>query len=141
MESLWRKCDAQRILRVRRVLMAAEFVRPSSGKREYLWVERVLYNWANWMFTGGYADFQVRARSVGEGFKHYDSDGEYHKADVDLARITDAVIRDLKRLEREAIEAEYLRREWRNGVSVHTVLVLAHESVRRGLERRGILLT
>lgn len=120
------------------MLMAAEISQPA-GKQAHLWLERILYNWANWMFSGGYSGFHVASGSVGEGFKHYDSEGEYRKADVELAKLTDAVIRDLKRLEREAIEAEYLRREWRNAVSVHTVLVPAHESVRRGLERRGFL--
>ena len=109
----------------------------SVEKRRQVWLERILYNWSTWMWTGGYTQFVVGAGSIGEGFRHYDSDGEYQKADVELARLTDAVIRDLKRLEREAIEAEYIRRPWTSAISVHAVLVLAHESVRKGLERRG----
>jgi hypothetical protein len=124
--------------------MAAEIPRATNAhlsveKRRRLWVERILYNWANWMFSGGYTGFHVGAGSVGEGFKHYDSDGEYRKSDVELAKTTYAVIRDLKPAEREAIEAEYLRRAWTRSTPIGPVLVLAHESVRRGLERRGFL--
>jgi hypothetical protein len=124
------------------VLMAAEIPqthRPA-GKRAYLWLERILQNWANWMFSGGYTGFHVGAGSVGEGFRHCDWDGEaYRQSDVNMAKLTDAVIRDLKPAEREAIEAEYLRRAWTRSIPIGPVLVLAHESVRRGLERRGFL--
>ncbi len=121
------------------MMMETAPTRPSVPCEPKLWVQRILYNWAQWMFSGGYSEFHVRSLSIGEGFTHYDSDGEYQKADVALAKLTDAVIRDLKAMEREAIEAEYLRRTWMRAVSIHPVLVIAHEAVRMGLQRKGFI--
>jgi hypothetical protein len=109
----------------------------SAEKRKQLWLQRILYNWAIWKKTGGMGNFHVRAGSVGEGFTHHDTDSAYDKHDLFMGQTTDAVIRDLKALERDAIEAEYLERVWAHTVSVHHVLVIAHEAVRLGLKRKG----
>jgi hypothetical protein len=109
----------------------------SVEKQKQLWLERILYNWALWKKSGGMGHFHVRAGSVGEGYTHHDTDGAYAKHDVFMGQTTDAVIRDLKALEKDAIHSEYLGDKWDHSVSIHHVLVIAHEAVRMGLKRKG----
>jgi hypothetical protein len=108
----------------------------SVEKRKQLWLARILYNWSIWKKTGGLAQFKVKAGSVGEGFTHY-GETDYTEHDIFMGKTTDAVIRDLKGLERDAIHCEYLDEPWNHSVSVHTVLAIAHEAVRLGLKRKG----
>lgn len=98
-----------------------------------------LLNWARWMRSRGLSNFHVRAKSVGEGFTHYDTDGEYEKSDAWVAENVDAIIRDLKRLERAALECEYLGAAWLEKIDIGLILVVAREGVRMGLNRRGIV--
>jgi hypothetical protein len=108
----------------------------SVEKRKQLWLQRLLYNWSVWKKTGGMGQFHVRAGSVGENYTHY-GETDYDKHDIRMGQTVDAVVRDLKSLEREAIHCEYLEEPWKHTVSVHHILVIAHEAVRIGLKRKG----
>jgi hypothetical protein len=108
----------------------------SAEKRKQLWLHRILYNWSLWKKTGGMGHFHVRAGSVGECFTHY-GETDYDKHDRQMGQIVDAVVRDLKPIERDAIEHEYLERMWSHSLDIHRVLVIAHEAVRMGLARKG----
>ena len=103
-------------------------------------LERILLDWAHWMRVRGMSNFRVVARSVGDGFTHYSSDreSEYAKSDAWVSENTDAVIRDLKRLEQQALAAEYLGAAWAEPLDIGLVLVVAREGVRMGLTRRCI---
>ena len=109
----------------------------SVEKRRQVWLERILYNWSVWKRSGGMSNFHVEAGSVGEGYTHQDTEGAYIRSDIQMGQIADAVVRDLKLLERDAIHAEYLDCAWPHDMSVNRVLVIAHESVRLGLKRKG----
>lgn len=105
--------------------------------------DRLLFhldNWARWMKSRGLSGFHVRAKSVGVGYTHYDTDreSEYEKSDNWHAENTDAVIRDLKRLEQLALQCEYLGAIWTDPLDIGLVLVVAREGVRMGLDKRGI---
>ena len=102
-------------------------------------LEEMLMNWVRWMHGGGMSDFHVKCRSVGQGFKHYDTDSSYIELDARLAKAVDTIVtHDLKSLERDAINSEYLDAVWPHAVSIHPVLVIARQAVRMGLQRRSL---
>lgn len=114
----------------------------SQSKQKQLWLERILYEWGVWKATGGLAEFHVRSRSIGENFTHY-GETDYQPHLIFMSRMTDAVINDLKPLERQAIYCEYLKAKsgkeipWTSNLPIGPILVMAHESVRMGLRRKG----
>jgi hypothetical protein len=110
-------------------------IQPSTEDKR-LWLERRLYNWAVWWRMSRNTEFHVRARSLGQGFTHY-GETDYHMVDVKEAIQTNSAVHDLKRLEFDAIECEYLKCEWKHSVPVAPVLAVAHEAVRMALKRRG----
>lgn len=125
------------------MLIAAES-RPTkpyvhSVKRADEHLEDLLINWVRWMESGGMSQFRVRCRSVGQGFKHFDTESAYIELDARLARSVDAIVsHDLKPLERDAINSEYLRAIWPHDISIHLVLVIARQAVREALARRNV---
>ena len=110
------------------------------GSARYDRLDWHLENWARWQRAGGYAEFHVGASGGLRGFTHYDTESERDKSDAKTADIVDAIIRDLKPMERDALNTEYLGVKWTNTEFALTVaLVLAREQVQLGINRRGIL--
>lgn len=107
---------------------------------DYDRVEWHLWNWARYMRTGGYAGLSISGRaSGGIGISHSaDFDQLADLADRSSARACDAVIRDLKPLEQKAIRCAYLGEDWTRPEHEGAVLVVAKESVRLGLNKRGV---
>ncbi len=113
---------------------------PRRASEQYDRLDWHLRNWARWMSGGELCRLSVRGGHGLEGFKHYDSEGEYDKSDRDTAIQVDAVIRDLKQMERDALNTEYLGAVWPGkpeGLGI--VLVLAREQVQMGINRRGLV--
>lgn len=99
-----------------------------------------LWNWRRWMMSGDFAELGLPGRSSGMGYSHSaDFDQLADQADKVAARACDAVIRGLKPLEAKAIRCAYLEEEWVSLLNEAAVLVVAKESVRLGLNRRGIV--
>ena len=111
--------------------------KPMRASAQYDRLEAHLLNWARWMRTGGRAEFHVGAGNGLEGYKHYDTEGERFKSDQLSAVMVDTIIRDLKQMERDALNTEYLGAQWRNTDFAFTVaLVLAREQVQIGINRK-----
>lgn len=103
-------------------------------------LEDLMLNWVRWMRSGGLSQFRVTCRSVGQGFKHYDRESSYIELDLRLAKAVDAIVSvDLKAMERDAINSEYLDATWLHETEIGYVLVVAREDIRRGLKRRGVV--
>lgn len=121
-------------------MVITEPLAPARAKDAYDRLDWHLANWARYMRTGELSRLDVRGGHGLEGFKHYDSEGEYNKSDRDTAIQVDAVIRDLKQMERDALHTEYLGAKWPNKPEfLSVVLVLAREQVQRGINRRGLV--
>ena len=99
-----------------------------------------LENWARFMRSGGGTVFRVEGGHGLRGFTHFDTESGYDKSDYDTAVQVDAVIRDLKQMEKDALHTEYLGAVWPNTEFALTVsLVLAREQVQIGINRRGLV--
>ena len=61
------------------------------------------------------------------------------QADKWAARAVDAIIADLKPVERASIYHAYLETVWIYKYEVEPILVVAHESIRLALNRKGIV--
>jgi len=113
--------------------------KPSHKARDqYDRLEFHLQNWASWMRSGGMSAFHVQGGQNLRGYpQHYDTEVERDKSDRDTAIQVDAIIRDLKKMERDALNTEYLGHEWPNNPDfLGIVLVLAREQVQAGITRR-----
>lgn len=98
-----------------------------------------LENWSRWMETGGMSNFHVQGGQNLRGYpQHYDTEVERDKSDQQTAVQVDAVIRGLKALEQAALRCEYLKETWKSPLPIGTVLALAREQVRIGLNKRVI---
>lgn len=108
---------------------------------DYDRVDFHLFNWARWMRSGGTAILGIPGRAcAGMGISHSaDFDQLADQSDRVAAKAVDAVIRDLKPLEAKAIRCSYLGEDWTAKEQEGAVLVIAKESVRMGLNRRGIV--
>jgi len=100
-----------------------------------------LENWKRYMFTGQYVGLSAPGRaSGGIGISHTaDFDQLADQADRVLARAVDAIIRDLRPLEQKALRCRYLHETWCSPHPLGAVVLVARESVRMGLNRRGIV--
>jgi hypothetical protein len=108
---------------------------------DYDRVDFHLFNWARYMRTGSYAGLSLPGRAcAGMGISHSaDFDQLADQSDRVAARAVDAIIRDLKPLEAKAIRCSYLGEEWTSKLQEAAVLVVAKESVRAGLARKGMV--
>lgn len=122
-------------------MLLAERVVQMVAHVDYDRVEWHLWNWGRYMRTGGYAGLSSPGRaSGGIGISHSaDFDQLADIADRVSAKACDAVIRDLKPLERKAIHCAYLGEEWTSVLQEGAVLVVAKESVRLALNKRGVI--
>lgn len=120
------------------MLVAIKIEKPDAS---YDRVEWHLYNWADWMRTAGYAGLMLPGRACGGiGISHSaDFDQLAGQADRVAAKAIDAIIRDLKPMEHKAIGWGYLGEDWDYRAEPEAVLVVATESVRLGMNRRGIV--
>ncbi len=103
---------------------------PRTAKDQYDRLEWHFWNWSRWMRSGG----------IGlHGFTHFDTDSSYDKSDNDTAIMVDAIIRDLKKMERDALNTQYLGAAWNNKPEfLGIVLVLAREQVQNGIRKKGL---
>jgi hypothetical protein len=114
----------------------------SPEKHKWLKLERLLYEWSLWKQTGGLGHFHVRSKSIGECFTHY-GETDYQPHLIFMSQMVDAVIKDLKPMERQAIFCEYLRDRdgnempWTYDFPLGRILVVAYESIRMGLKKKG----
>ena len=104
-------------------------------------VEWHLWNWRRWMQTGEFAGLGHSGRaSGGIGISHTaDFDQLADQADRTVAKSVDAVIRGLKPLEQKALRCRYLHEEWTSILQQAQIVIVAKESLRLGLNRRGIV--
>ena len=103
------------------------------------WVEHHLRNWADWQRGGGRPDALPGVASGGMCSEHSDFDDMCASMDIDHARITDAVIRDLSPAESCALHHKYLHAVYRFR-DLLGVLAIAKLKVRAGLAKKGIWL-
>lgn len=121
-----------------RFMELGEQLRASYGAYDPL--EALIENWAQWCSRGGLQHMHVRAGSVGQGFKHYDTEGGYIELDIANARTVDAIIwGDLTPLERAAVSVTYLGGVWSWLLDIERVLDRAKGQVRVGCVRKGLL--
>ena len=113
---------------------------PRTAKQQYDRLEWHFYNWARWMRSGGKTQFHVGGGLGLQGFTHFDTESSYDKSDNDTAIMVDAIIRDLKQMERDSLHTEYLGKVWPNKPEIlGMVLVLAREQVQAGIRKRGLI--
>jgi hypothetical protein len=131
-----------------KVLMAIE-VKPvvkSSAPVGWRAEDRVLWHLWNWRLH--MQPHRMTERNLGAPRRASGGIGISHTADFEqladnadrvAADWVDAIIQDLSAIEQKALRCEYLSETWLSKTPIHLVLVLAHESVRKGLDKRGIV--
>ena len=99
-----------------------------------------LANWAVWSTTGGYAHLNVQLASLEAGYQRSsDIDEMYENYQTTWALATDAVVRELPGLIKEAVEAWYLGRRWASGYMLSPTVTEGQKLVALGLRKRGIV--
>lgn len=104
--------------------------------------DRVLWhldNWRRWMRASNMG-LGLPTKSPAIGISHSaDFDQLAGQADRWAARAVDAIISDLRLLERDAVHHAYLETKWQHRMDVEPVLVIACESIRLALNRKGVV--
>jgi hypothetical protein len=108
--------------------------------------DRVLWHLSNWKLH--MQPHLMEERNLGAPKRASGGIGISHTADFEqladnadrvVADWIDAIILDLPAIEQKALRCEYLYEKWESRTPIHLVLVLARESVRRGMDKRGIV--